>query len=109
MEKIKDKEIGIDWRPAFEGADLRHVERLEAEAASSFALMRKTRQALNVTQAELAAQLETTQAAVSKMEKRGAVDVNTLQALAALRNAKLSISMELPDGRHVKLLEEGTV
>ena len=104
MERIRDKEVGIDWHPQWEGADLAEVERLEREALE-LNFLRNLRKELGLTQLELAKILHITQAGVSKIENRRTLDISVLRSLAESQEAQLRMSLDLPDGRSIDLMK----
>ena len=106
MEKHTEDETGVDWRPDWQGADLARVRALEAEAAAKVGLFRRMRRELGLTQAETASLLATTQANISKMERREVLDLAALRVLAASRQGRLKLTLELEGGRSVDLSPE---
>jgi len=59
--------------------------------------LRDLREALQVTQVELAKKLKTTQAAVSRLEKRPQMLVNTLRDYVEALGGKIEVRAVLPD------------
>ncbi|WP_082445888.1 helix-turn-helix domain-containing protein [Sphingomonas sp. Leaf20] len=101
MKTIRDKEVGVDWRPQWEGADLARVEKLEAEANRSVSAFRNFRKMIGLTQVQVAELLNTTQANVSKMEKRRSLDMGVIISLASAKNIKVDIKLTMENGESV--------
>ena len=59
--------------------------------------LRDLREALQITQVELAKKLKTTQAAVSRLEKRPGMLVNTLRDYVEALGGKIEVRAVLPD------------
>jgi DNA-binding XRE family transcriptional regulator len=104
MKRTRDKEVGIDWHPQWEGANLAEVERLEHEALE-LNFLRNLRKELGLTQIDLARILHITQAGVSKIENRKTLDLSVLTSLAESQDAHLKMSLDLPDGRSIDLMK----
>ncbi|WP_174273636.1 helix-turn-helix domain-containing protein [Sphingomonas bacterium] len=79
------KEIAeeIEWRPELSAERLARVERHMERFARAGSLFRSIRERLGLTQVEAALRLGTTQANVSKLEKRPTADLAQLSKLAA--------------------------
>jgi len=77
------KEIGFsEWRSTLDARDRGHVDARKAELARAASLFRTMREELGLTQVQAASRLETSQANVSKLEKRSTTDLNQISKLA---------------------------
>jgi DNA-binding transcriptional regulator YiaG len=73
----------VDWQPEFTPEQHAKVARLRDQFRSAASMFRRIRQELGLSQVQAAVRLSTTQANISKMEKRGTDDVSLLRRLAA--------------------------
>lgn len=103
-EKAK---MAVEWRPDLESGwgpeDEAEVERLMAELRRARPVVRKLRQALNLSQAEAAKILGTTQSNVSKIEAKADPTLSVLRRLIESRGGRLEVRAVLPDGRQIPL------
>jgi DNA-directed RNA polymerase specialized sigma subunit len=67
--------------------------------------LRDLRQALNLTQAEVAQQLGIGQEGVSRMEKRGDMLLSTLNQAVRAMGGELELVVKFPDRPSIKLLD----
>ncbi len=73
-----------------------HIEeRVQSELAEM--ALKELRQALQLTQQQLASQLEMNQAAVSKMERQSDMYISTLRRFLSVMGAELRIIAHFPD------------
>lgn len=84
-----------------DGANMITAERIEEM------LLRELRQALDLTQRQVAASLRIEQAAVSKMEKQTDMYLSTLQRFIAAMGGQLDIVARFPKGT-VRIKQFGT-
>jgi transcriptional regulator with XRE-family HTH domain len=89
----KFKELMADWSP----------ERVEAVQARTREMLREMplvelRRQLNLTQEALAAALGTSQASVSKLERRSDISLSSLRRYVEAMGGELEITARFPDG-----------
>jgi len=104
MKDTREKEVGKDWRPRFEGADLLAVELLSKEATDRANAFRVARTAFGLTQNDVAEALKTSQANVSKMERRTRIDLDALIAMAEVAHGSVSLTVTTAAGGTFELL-----
>ena len=92
-------DLGPDWTPEDEA----EVERIVAELRRARPVVRQLRQALDLSQAEAAKILETTQSNVSKIEAKTDPTLSVLRRLIESRGGRLEVRAVLPDGREIPL------
>ena len=84
---------------------LRSQERIKALAQDLLleTHLYRVREALNLSQQELAAQMGIKQPSLSAIEKRGAdVKLSTMKKYIEAMGGKLRIDVELPSGQHIE-------
>lgn len=69
------------WRSGLSAESRAEVDERKAEVTRAISLFRQIRENLRLTQVEAASRLESTQANVSKIEKRSATDLNQIRKL----------------------------
>lgn len=74
---------GIEWRPRLSAERRARVERQRQRFARAGSLFRAIRERIGLTQVEAALRLGTSQANVSKLERRPSADLAQLAKLAA--------------------------
>lgn len=77
----KDVEFS-EWRSTLDAGARAKVDALKAQIAPGASMFRAMRERLGLTQVQAALRLRTTQANVSKMEKRPTADLGQIQKLA---------------------------
>ena len=87
----------VDWQPEFTPEQSAKVARLRAQFRNAASMFRRVRQELGLSQVQAAVRLSTTQANVSKLEKRGADDVSLLRKLVAESDYELVVMLR---GKH---------
>ena len=95
--------MALDWQPDWDSEDRAEVERIKAELRRARPVVRRLRQALDLSQAEAARILETTQSNVSKIEAKTDPTLSVLRRLIESRGGKLEVRAILPDGREIPL------
>ncbi len=76
-----------------------------AEVIAEEATLRRLREARRKSQTEVAARLKTTQAAISRLEKRADVYVSTLRKYVEAVGGKLEIVATFPDAPPVRVTQ----
>lgn len=71
----------IDWRPELSASRAARVQTLQARYENAGSIFKKIRERLGLTQVEAARRLSTTQANVSKVEKRETLDLAQIRKL----------------------------
>ncbi|HEX6040413.1 XRE family transcriptional regulator [Longimicrobium sp.] len=89
----KFKELVADWSPERVAAVEERTRELLREMPIS-----ELRQARNVTQEALAASLGTSQASVSKLERRNDMYLSSLRRMVRAMGGDLEITARFPDG-----------
>lgn len=79
---MTDKNITeIEWRPKLTAERAKRVEMLQSRYENAGSIFKKIRERLGLTQVEAARRLSTTQANVSKVEKRETLDLVQIRKL----------------------------
>lgn len=75
-------------------------ERIEAKAEQAVAALRlvELRKQQHVTQQQLAAKMQVSQASISQLENQGDVQLSTLMRYVHALGGKLRIEVDMPDG-----------
>ena len=81
------------------------VEASMAKAVAEEATLRQLREARRQSQTEVADKLRTTQAAISRLEKRADVYLSTLRKYVEAMGGRLEITAQFPDRPAVKLTQ----
>ena len=102
MEKSKIDQETVDWRPQWEGDDLKKFKEYKDGFHSQVANLRELRSALGLSQTEAAARLMTSQSNVSKIEAKSDPSVSTLRNLLG-DDGKLMLVALLNDGSKVEI------
>lgn len=102
MAKSKIDRETVDWRPEWEGDDLKEYNKIREGFQSQVASFREVRLALGLSQAEAASRLATSQSNVSKIEAKS---VPTLSALRQLigEDGELRLVAHLKDGSDLEI------
>lgn len=96
-----------DFLPRLPEAEREDIDRAMTKAVEEEATLRRLREARRQSQAESAVRLKTTQAGVSRIEKRADAYVSTLRRYVEAMGGKLSITAEFPDGPPVRVEQFG--
>lgn len=103
MSKVRER--SLEWRPDWSADDLAEIEKLKAELAGAKPIVRLVRRELQLSQAEVARILGTTQSNVSKIEARRDPPLAVLRRLLESRGGRLIMTAVFEDGREVRLAE----
>lgn len=95
-----DLEVFIKTLPAEEQAA---IEKRAAELIAEEMTLRELRRARKLTQVKLAKSLKMSQDGVSRLEKRSDVLLSTLRKTVAAMGGDLSLVVEFPDRKPVRL------
>ena len=87
---VSDKSF-VEWDPIFDAEGEANVAAYQREFAQAGMVFRAVREMLELTQMDAAKLLHTTQANISKMEKRTSLDLNQVRTLAAGKHFKMSL------------------
>lgn len=94
----------VEWQPELAPEDQARAEELRQRWSSAASLFRKARKELGLSQVEAAARLATTQANISKIEKRVSADVGQLEKLAADSDYEVLVVLRRKDGQREVVL-----
>jgi predicted transcriptional regulator len=101
MTKLREE--AREWRPDWSPEDLEEIEKIKAELRRAKPVVRRLRQALNLSQAEAAKLLDTTQSNVSKIEAKQDPPLSVLRRLIEGKGGRLRVSAVFEDGREIDL------
>ena len=90
------------WNPDLTDEDRARIEVLKAEFPHRVAALKMLREALGLSQAELADMLGRTQSSVSKLEAKGDVRLGELKRAVEAKGGRLRVTAEI-DGRELEL------
>lgn len=93
----------VDWRPEWKGEDLDYYNKVRGEIAPRISLVKTLRDALNLTQKEVAELLETTQSNVSKIEVKADPSISVLRRMVEGRGGTLKLVLDMGDGKAVEI------
>jgi transcriptional regulator len=94
-----NKEELVEWRPEWKGEDLELYKKVKQGLVESVSSVRGLRQALGLTQSDVAVILGTTQANVSKLETRPEPKLSHLSKIVQSQGGDLRVVIALPDGQ----------
>ncbi len=95
----------VDWRPEWEGDDLKKYNEYRDGFRAQVSSFRELRGALELSQAEAAQRLATSQSNVSKIETKSDPSLSTLRELVGDQGV-LHVIVRLKDGKEIELLSE---
>lgn len=87
----------VAWTPEFTPEQRAKVDTLDAEIGRRISALQSLRKEIGLSQAELAAVLNTTQSNVSKMESGRDVKLAVLQQLVEAKGGRLTLHAEFED------------
>lgn len=87
----------LEWNPTFDAEGEAKVAAYQQEFVKGGELFRQVRDMLGMTQNQVAMLLQTTQANVSKAEKRASLDVDQLRSLAAQKEFDVVVVLRSKD------------
>jgi DNA-binding XRE family transcriptional regulator len=93
----------IDWRPVLEGNDLAYYELVKKAFLDGDSVVKVLRVELDLSQADLARLLGTTQSNVSKIEARGDPRLSTLRKIVEGKGGRLRLVADFGSGREVQI------
>lgn len=102
MTKSNIDQKTVDWRPEWEGDDLKKFNEYRDGFRAQAASFRELRNALGLSQAEAAARLGTSQSNVSKIEAKADPSISTLQKLLGA-DGELRLVAHLKDGTDLEI------
>ena len=102
MEKSKIDQETVDWRPEWEGDDLKKYKEYQDGFRTQVAGLRELRNALGLSQVEAASRLSTSQSNVSKIEAKADPSVSTIRKLLG-DDGELKLVAFLKDGSKVEI------
>lgn len=103
MSKLREQ--AREWRPEWTPDDLAEIETLKAELRRARPIVRRLRQALELSQSEAARILETTQSNVSKIEAKQDPPLSVLRRLVEYKGGRLIMTAVFEDGSEISLSE----
>lgn len=93
MKKLRSRA----WNPELSAERRVEVDRLVEELPERVSALKALREALGLSQGELAELLKTTQSSVSKLESKADVRLDKLRKVVEGRGGRLRIVAEFPD------------
>jgi predicted XRE-type DNA-binding protein len=91
------------WTPEWTGEDLALSQAMRADLDQALNAMQQLREELNLSQAEIATLLQTTQSNVSKIEAKADPRLSQIRRIVEGCGGKLHVVASFADGRQLKV------
>jgi len=99
---MKGKNIKVVW-DSLSDADRSHISQRSAELINEYETLQSLRQALELTQSDVANTLNVHQVSVSKIEKRNDLKLSTLRDYLSSLGGNLRIMVDFPGKQSITL------